>query len=89
MKEIPFSPRIFLGIAIANWICVGILLVGCGVLVRGDPGGGFAAALVLATIIFSQIGSLAGQQYRAMRALDEKLKNLQEAFARRQELPAK
>jgi hypothetical protein len=89
MKEIPFNPRIFLITAIVNLICAGLSLV-CGIVLLSMGGsGGFVPVYVFVTIIFSQIALLAGWQYRATRALDEKFKNLQESLGRREELPAK
>ena len=90
MKEIPFSPRIFLITAIVNLICAGISLAACIVLLSmGGSGGGSAPVLVFATIIFSQIALLAGWQYRAMQVINEKFENLQASLGRREESPAK
>jgi len=88
--EESFNPRTFLIIGIGNWILAGISMVGCIVLLStGGAGSGSTTAVLFSIIIFSQIGFLAAHQWRAMRALDEKFKNLEESLGRREELPAK
>jgi hypothetical protein len=83
-----FNPRIFLVLAIGNYALAGISLVGCIVLLAmGSANSSFGP--LLASIIFSQIGSLAGWQYRAMRANDDKLKKLQEGLEQGEELTAR
>jgi hypothetical protein len=86
--EEPFNPRIFLIMGIGNLILAGVTLAGCIVLLSMG-GWRWSIAFVLPAIIFTQVGSLAAQQYRAMRALDAKFKKLEEGLGRRQELSAR
>jgi hypothetical protein len=85
-----FSFRIFFILGIANLFLASIFLIGSIVILfMSGPGGAIFLVLMLATINFCQIAFLAGHLYWAMRAVNERFRNLQESLGRREELPAK
>jgi hypothetical protein len=85
-----FSLRIFFVFGIANLFLACVFLMGCIVsLFMGGSGGAIFLVLLFATVNFCQIAFLAVHLYRALLAVNERFRHLQEIFGQREELPAK
>jgi hypothetical protein len=82
-----FNPRVFLVIGIGNWVLVGLSLLACALSLGGVGYG--SIEFVFLSIIFTQIGTLALHQYRAMGTINDKLNKMEKSLRQQEELVAK